>query len=73
MKTYQLESIVQENGSILFPEYLANLKTHRVKITLVDLEPTYDDPVKILDDITQQYAGINEPGLDIEEIYKNRK
>ena len=74
MKTYQFESIIQDNGCIFLPEYMKKLKSHHVKLTLVDLEPVSDDPVKILADITRKYAAISdEKDLDIEEIYKQRE
>jgi len=74
MRTYQFESIIQDNGCIFLPEYMKDLKAHHVKLTLVDMEPISCDPVKILADITRKYNAItDEKDLDIEEIYKQRE
>ncbi len=72
MKTYQFESIIEDNGVIVLPEDLKNLKKHRVKLIVVDLEPS-DNPLKMLDDITQRYAVVKEEDLDINEIYEQRE
>ncbi|MCU0286430.1 MAG: hypothetical protein MUF15_08520 [Acidobacteria bacterium] len=73
MRTYQFESIIQDNGCIFLPEYMKKLKSHHVKLTLVDMEPENDNPVNILADIIRRYASINEDDLDIVEIYKQRE
>jgi hypothetical protein len=73
MKTYQFESIIQDNGCIILPRYMDRLKTHRVKLTLVDLEPDINNPLNILADITQKYTSIEEEDLDILGIYKQRE
>jgi hypothetical protein len=72
MKTYQFESIIEDNGVIVLPEDLKNLRKHRVKLIVVDLEPS-DNPLNMLNDITQKYAAISEEDLDITEIYKQRE
>lgn len=73
MRTYQLESIIQDNGCIFLPEYMKNLKAHHVKLTLVDMEPVSDNPENFLADITRRYAAIDEKDLDIAEIYEQRE
>jgi len=56
------------------PGVYEKIEVTSCKLTLVDLEPVSDDPVKILADITRKYAAISdEKDLDIEEIYKQRK
>jgi hypothetical protein len=72
MKTYQFESIIEDNGVIVLPEDLRNLRKHRVKLIVVDLEPS-DNPLNMIDDITQKYAAVSEEDLDITEIYEQRE
>jgi hypothetical protein len=72
MKTYQFESIIEDNGVIALPEDLKNLKKHRVKLIVVDLEPS-DNPLNMLDKITQKYAAVSEEDLDITGIYEQRE
>ncbi|MCP5052519.1 MAG: hypothetical protein GY940_35450 [bacterium] len=52
---------------------MKELKNHRVKLTMVDLEPIRDNPVKLLEEITKKYAAIDETDLDIHEIYEQRE
>jgi hypothetical protein len=73
MRTYQFESVIQDNGCIFLPGYMKKLKAHHVKLTLVDMEPVSDNPVNILADITRRYAAISEDDLDIADIYKQRR
>ncbi len=75
MKTYELNAIVEENGSIQLPkEVTQNLKKHRVHLKLVDLDALKRDPIQLLQEITQQYnAIVDEPDLNIVEIYKQRE
>lgn len=73
MKTYQFESIIQPNGSIILPRHMNRLKTHRVKLTLVDLESTCDNPANVLAEIIKRYATIDESDLDIAKIYTQRE
>lgn len=75
MKTYQLNAIVEENGSIVLPQNITRtLKKHRVHLTLIDLETLRQDPVKLLQEITGRYRRIvDEPDLDMIEIYKQRE
>jgi len=73
MNSYQFESIIEENGVIVLPEDLRKLKKHRVKLIVVDLEPSYDSPLERLADITKKYATVNEEDLDIPEIYERRE
>ncbi len=73
MKTYQFESIVDENGIIVLPPEMKVLSKHRVHLTLVDLETPRQNSVKLLEDITRAYAQIvDESDLDIAEIYERR-
>lgn len=73
VKNYQLESIIEDDGAIILPENMKNLIMHRVKLTLVDLEPDNDSPVNLLADITQKYTSVNEEDLDIASIYEQRE
>ena len=56
----------------MLPEDLRNLKKHRVKLIVVDLEPS-DNPLNMLDDITKKYAAVKEEDLDITDIYEQRE
>lgn len=74
MKTYQFESIIEENGTIVLPKEMKDLHKHRVRLILVDLETLQQNPVKLLEEITREYTQIvDEPDLDITEIYNQRK
>jgi len=37
METYNFETVIGEDGIILLPDYIKKLKTHRVKLILLDL------------------------------------
>jgi hypothetical protein len=75
MKTYQFESIIEQNGTIELPQEIkAQLTQHRVKLTLIDLDTLRKDPVALLKKITHHYTQIvDEPDLDIAEIYRQRE
>jgi hypothetical protein len=73
MNSYQFESIIEESGVIVLPEDLRKLKKHRVKLIVVDLEPSYNSPLERLADITKKYAAVNEEDLDIPGIYERRE
>jgi hypothetical protein len=73
MKTYQFESIIEEDGVIVLPKDMKDLKKHRVKLIVMDLEPLYDSPVNLLADITHKYAAVDEEDLDIAGIYEQRE
>ena len=75
MQQYEFESMIENNGTIVLPQELTTrLKSHRVKLTLIDLDSLQNDPVKLLDEITQHYTHIvDEPDLDILEIYQQRE
>ncbi len=75
METYQFESLIEDNGTIVLPgEIKKKLHKHRVRLILVDLETLRQNPVKLLEEITQEYTRIvDEPDLDITEIYKRRE
>jgi hypothetical protein len=73
MKTYKFESVIEENGVIILPQFMKNLKRHRVKLTVVDLEPIGESPLNVLADITRKYAAVNEQDLDIVGIYEQRE
>ncbi len=72
MKTYQFESRVEESGVIVLPQYMENLKRHRVKLTVVDLESAPVSPCKLLTEITERYITAGEDDLDINDIYHQR-
>ena len=73
MRTYQIESVIDEHGIIVLPDGMKNLQKHRVKLIIVDLEAGYADPVDFLGDITDKYSNINEDDLIISEIYQQRE
>ncbi len=75
MQLYQFESIIENNGTIVLPrEITTQLKKHRVKLTLVDLDVIRHNPVKLLEEITDHYTQIlDEPDLDISDIYSQRE
>ncbi|GEM_PF-1310598 len=73
MGTYNFETVIREDGIIVLPDSMKNLKKRRVKFVLVDLEESYSGTADILSDITEQYNRIKEKDLDITEIYKNRR
>ncbi len=74
MKTYQFESIIEENGTIVLPKEMKALKKHRVRLILVDLDTLRQNPVKLLQEITHEYTQIvDEADLDISEIYTRRE
>jgi len=70
MKTYQLESIIGDNGIIELPESMKKLARHRVK--LIDLETSQFNPVRMLADITKKYTAIDKNDIDIMELYEKR-
>jgi hypothetical protein len=72
MKTYQFESIIQDNGSIPLPSAMRNLKHHRVKLILIDLEQREQNPVERLADITQRYTMLDEADIDMTDLYIQR-
>jgi len=74
IKTYQLDSIIQENGVIMLPKYLYPLQKHRVRLFVIDLESSQPDPVSLLNEITLKYAAISdEDELSLDEIYEKRE
>lgn len=73
MKTYQFESVVDENGVIVLPKNMRKLLKHRVKLTVVDMEPMSGSPVRLLSGITQKYAAVDEEDLDVAGIYEMRE
>jgi hypothetical protein len=73
MKTYQFESVIQENGVIILPEHLKRLYNHKVKLIVFYLEILSDSPLNILKEITDRYGEIDEADLDIRAIYKQRE
>ena len=73
IKTYQFDSTIQENGVIMLPQSLYSLRKHHVRLIVIDLETSQDDPVSWLNKITQEYAAItDEEGLSLDEIYAQR-
>jgi hypothetical protein len=74
MKTYHLESTIQQDGVIVLPKDVAfQLQHHRVRLTLIDVETLEKDRLKIFQDIIHHYQSIDdEPELNLEEIYQRR-
>ncbi|GAK57618.1 hypothetical protein U27_04585 [Candidatus Vecturithrix granuli] len=74
IKTYQFDSIIQENGVIMLPKHMQPLQRHHVRLIVIDLEPSRFDSVTLLTEITQKYKMITEEQeLSIDEIYAQRE
>ncbi len=75
MRTYNMETAVRRDGTIRLPQEVASqFQEHRVRVTVIDVETLQQDRLKIFQDITRHYQSItDEPDLDIEEIYEQRK
>ena len=72
MKTYQFDTMIKGNGTILLPEAMKTLYHHRVKLIVIDLEPLQPDPVSLFSSITQRYSMLQEPDINIADIYEHR-
>lgn len=72
MQTYNFETVIREDGIIMLPDNMKNLKKRKVKFVLTDLEESYSGAADILSEIAEEYNRIREKDLDITEIYKNR-
>ncbi len=72
MKSYELESIVQENGSLVLPNDMKNLRNHRVKKIVIDIDAPYENPTHQLEESTNRYSLLQEADLDIDTIYQQR-
>ena len=71
MEAYQVESFVNEDGTIHLP---AQFKKHRVKLVVYDLDAIRNDPVEYFKQIVKNYCDIDdEPDLDIDGIYRERE
>ncbi len=73
MITYQLESVITENGIIVLPDNMRNLQKHRVNILITDLEVQSSKSTAFLDYITHKFINIEENDLNLNEIYKQRE
>lgn len=73
MRTYQLESEINEQGIIVLPYEMKNLHKHRIRLTIVDLEPERSVPADFLDYVTKKFSNIEENDLNLNEIYKKRE
>ena len=50
------------------------LQKHRVRLIIIDLEPSRPDPVSLLSEITQKYATItDEDEFSLDAIYEQRE
>ena len=72
MRTYQFESVVPDNGRISLPMTLKSLTHHRVKFIVIDLEDAPENPLERLDALTRAYTALNEPDIDLDEVYRQR-
>ena len=52
---------------------MQSLRSHRVKLILVDLEPVQRAPLAVLDEVTASYRNIQEKDLDIDQLYSRRR
>ncbi len=73
MTTYHFESVIDERGVIVLPDAMRQLKRHRGRLVITDLEDKNDEPIDLLDTITSKYLGINENEIDSVKIYKQRE
>lgn len=73
MRTYQIESVINEEGMIVLPDEMKNLQKHRVKLIIVDLESKGSEPADVLDRITDKLMNISEDDLNLSEIYERRE
>jgi len=73
METYHFETKITRSGTITLPPHFKNLTQHRVRLTLVDLEPSHLEPTVMLSKITEAYCQTDESDLDIVDIYENRE
>ncbi|GAK59221.1 hypothetical protein U27_06198 [Candidatus Vecturithrix granuli] len=74
IKTYQFDSTIREDGVIVLPKSMFPLQHHRVKVIVIDWQPSQDDPVAWLNEITQKYTAImDEADLLLDEIYTQRE
>lgn len=68
---YQLESVVNEDGTVHLPK---QLQKHRVKLVVYDLDAIRKDPVDYFKQIVKNYSEIHdEPDLNVDEIYRERE
>ena len=72
MRTYQIESEINEHGMIILPDEMKNLHKHRVKLIIVDLETKSSEPTDFLDYITYKFSEIEENDLNLNEICMKR-
>jgi hypothetical protein len=72
MRTYQFESVVPDNGRISLPMTMKSLAHHRVKFIVIDLEEILNDPCERLDALTRAYTALDEPDIDLDEVYRQR-
>jgi len=73
MRTYQLESVINEHGMIVLPDEMKKLQRHRVKLVIVDMEEKSFEPVDFLDYVTDKFSNIKENDLNLAKIYKKRE
>ncbi len=70
-QAYHLESVVNDDGAIYLPRHL---QKHRVKLVVYDLDTIRQDPVAYFTRIVQNYSAlVDEPDLDIDEMYRERE
>ena len=68
MEAYQVESFVNEDGTIHLP---AQFKKHRVKLVVYDLDAIRNDPVEYFKHIVNNYCDIHdERDLDFDGFYR---
>jgi len=70
-----METAIRRDGTIRLPQEVASqFQEHRVRVTIIDVETLQHDRLKIFQDIRMHYKSVtDEPDLDIEEIYEQRK
>jgi hypothetical protein len=68
MKTYQFESVIPDNGWIALPVALKNLRHHRVKCILIDLDEPHQNALDRLETLTRQYTELTEADIDLGRV-----
>ena len=73
MNAYQFETVIPKTGIVQLPVSMKPLYRHKALITIVDIEKPAPDPIAFFDDIIRRYNELDEPDLDIEDIYAQRR
>ena len=72
MFAYKFYSHIGNDGKILIPEYLRNFSSNSVEIIMLVPEQRKIENNKYFFSLLKKYNTIDEPELEIKELYKNR-